>query len=89
MYDAAHHGSHAAQCRAAEPPERERFILQGGDDYELLCTLPAQQAEAIEDPLSPICPVTCIGVIESQAGVRCTRNGVPTNLTGEGFDHFA
>lgn len=79
----------AELTRRFDPHERERFILQGGDDYELLFTLPAQQAEAIADTLSPICPVTCIGVIESQAGVRCTRNGVPTNLTGAGYDHFA
>lgn len=75
--------------RRVDPADRERFILHGGDDYELLFTLPARDAERVAAELRATCPVACIGAIESRTGVRCTREGVPTRVTGGGFDHFA
>jgi thiamine-monophosphate kinase len=68
----------------------ERFVLSGGDDYELLFTVPPAGSEQLEADLRPRFPLTRIGVIEEAGGgVRCLRNGVETGVRGEGYDHFA
>ena len=68
----------------------EQFVLSGGDDYELLFTVPPAGREQLEAELRPRFPLTRIGVIEEAAGgVRCLRNGVETGVRGEGYDHFA
>lgn len=67
----------------------ERFVLSGGDDYELLFTVPPALAEQLEADLRPLCPLTRIGAIESGRDVRCLRDGVATDVRGEGYDHFA
>jgi thiamine-monophosphate kinase len=71
------------------PADRERCILRGGDDYELLFTLPAAAAPAFEATLRSSVPVTRIGAIESGRGVRCLRNGVEEQVEKDGYDHFA
>jgi thiamine-monophosphate kinase len=67
----------------------ERFVLAGGDDYELLFTLPESSAAAAEAALAGVCAVHRIGRIEPQAGVRCTRAGRPVRVEAGGYDHFA
>jgi thiamine-monophosphate kinase len=67
----------------------ERFVLGGGDDYELLFTLPAADADALETTLSAICTIHRIGRIEAPAGVRCLRAGRMAPTTVQGYDHFA
>jgi len=67
----------------------ERFVLSGGDDYELLFTLPAADADALESALGPLCAVHRIGRIEALAGVRCMRDGQPAPVAVPGYDHFA
>lgn len=67
----------------------ERYVLGGGDDYELLFTLPEADAAALEATLAPICTVHRIGRIEARAGVRCLRSGRPAPVTVPGYDHFA
>ena len=67
----------------------ERFVLFGGDDYELLFTAPAERAPALEAELSGSIPLHRIGRIESVPGVRCARNGQPEDVRGGGYDHFA
>jgi thiamine-monophosphate kinase len=76
---AARHG--AGDC--------ERLVLAGGDDYELLFTLPDSAAAAAEAALARVCAVHCIGRIEAQAGVRCLRDGRPVRTGIAGYDHFA
>jgi thiamine-monophosphate kinase len=72
------------------PPERiEQLVLHGGDDYELLFTVPADRAAAIEAGGPSELPVRRIGVIETGAGVRCERDGRVEELRGGGYDHFA
>jgi len=66
----------------------ERFVLGGGDDYELLFTLPEANADALETKLSAACVVHRIGRIEAQAGVRCLRAGQVVVVTAPGYDHF-
>ena len=67
----------------------ERLVLHGGDDYELLFTLPAGDADRHEVQLRRACAVTRIGEIETGRGVRCERNGQVIEVAGGGYDHFA
>lgn len=71
------------------PQACERFVLHGGDDYELLFTLPAARAPGLEAELSRTCALTRIGEIEAGGVVRCLRGGAPAGVTGGGYDHFA
>ncbi len=66
-----------------------RAALTGGDDYELCFTLPASRlAELPERLINVKCPVTCIGVMEAQPGLRVRDQGRPLSFPLEGFDHF-
>lgn len=72
----------------------ERFALSGGDDYELLFTVPAERAsefEALCGNLEPAC--TRIGrMTQRDAGqpvVQCLRGGRPVTVETSGYDHFA
>ena len=67
----------------------ERFALFGGDDYELLFTVPADRAAEIEAAAPSALPMHRIGVIEAGAGVRCERDGRLEDVPGGGYDHFA
>lgn len=67
----------------------ERFVLFGGDDYELLFTVPAAAAADVAAEWSGGLPLHRIGVMEAGATVRCMRNGRPEAVTGGGYDHFA
>jgi thiamine-monophosphate kinase len=67
----------------------EEFVLCGGDDYELLFTLPPVGSEQMEIELGKSFALHRIGVIEAGAGVRCTRGGSLVTVSGGGYDHFA
>jgi thiamine-monophosphate kinase len=67
----------------------EQFALCGGDDYELLFTLPPVGSGQVETELARSFALRRIGVIEAEAGVRCTRGGSPVTVSGGGYDHFA
>jgi len=66
----------------------ERLVLQGGDDYELLFCVPAARSEAVAALATPSCPLTCIGRIETGAGVRGLRHGLEVPIAEGGYDHF-
>ena len=67
----------------------EQLVLFGGDDYELLFTVPAADVPGLEAGLGSSPPVHRIGRIEAETGVRCAREGRAVALTGGGYDHFA
>jgi len=67
----------------------ERLVLSGGDDYELLFTLPQAFAAEVEAMSSPALPLHRIGRIEAGRGVRCRREGRPVTIAEGGYDHFA
>jgi thiamine-monophosphate kinase len=69
--------------------ECEQFVLCGGDDYELLFTVPGHEAPALEQALAHRHALTRIGRVEAAPGVRCMRNGRPVEVRGGGYDHFA
>jgi len=73
------------------PDIRRRLSLAGGDDYELCFTAPVSKREAVLGAaLAAATPVTRIGTIEAQAGLRLFDNqGAPIDLTVHSYDHFA
>jgi thiamine-monophosphate kinase len=68
----------------------ESFVLHGGDDYELLFTLPVANAGRVAELAQATgCELHCIGEIVAGEGVSCTRGGRVVAVPGTGFDHFA
>ena len=63
------------------------YALAGGDDYELLFTLPAGHLFELALPELP--SLTQIGVITAGGGVQCIRRSQPFQLQRTGYDHFA
>ena len=81
---------HSAElARRHSPQQCEQFVLCGGDDYELLFTLPPVGSEQVEAELAQSFALRRIGVIEAGAGVRCMRGGSTVTVSGGGYDHFA
>jgi thiamine-monophosphate kinase len=70
---------------------RLEYVLGGGDDYELLFTAPAARRDAVQSAaLAAATPVTRIGVIEAEPGVRLvSAEGRPIDRRYGSFDHFA
>jgi thiamine-monophosphate kinase len=65
------------------------YALAGGDDYEIMFTLPAahvRELSVVTDG-GPVC--TRIGVITEGRGVECSRQGRPFVMRQRGYDHFA
>lgn len=77
----------AAMRGAADPVKARRWALAGGDDYELLFTVPPG-TDCVSLGRSAGVDLTRIGVIESGAGVRIDGEPAAAEL-GHGFDHFA
>jgi thiamine-monophosphate kinase len=71
--------------------QRIEYVLAGGDDYELLFTAPPAQRGAVEAAARAAgTPVTRIGQIEAEAGLRLVNGaGRPIDRRYASFDHFA
>ena len=71
--------------------KRLECVLSGGDDYELLFTAPVEaRIEVEEAALSVGTPVTRIGRIDSETGLRVIdRDGQPLSRRFASFDHFS
>jgi thiamine-monophosphate kinase len=65
-----------------------RLAMSGGDDYELLFTVPADRLAELA-ALDPQLALTRIGVMQPGRGVRCLRHGQAFQPPRAGFDHFA
>lgn len=65
-------------------------LLFGGDDYELLFTAPPAARAALRSLADELAlPLTAIGVIEAEAGLRLRdRSGACAALAGRGYRHF-
>ena len=72
------------------PQKQLQYALSGGDDYELAFTAPVSKRQAVQAAaLASSTPVTRIGQIEAEPGLRLTdAQGqlVPNNFAS--FDHF-
>jgi thiamine-monophosphate kinase len=66
-------------------------VLAGGDDYELVFTAPPSvRAQVQAASSSSATPVTRIGALEAQAGLRLVDgSGAPVHNGFASFDHFA
>ena len=63
--------------------------LTGGDDYELVFTAPADLADAVREAAqSADTPVTHIGRITLEPGLRCVDAQGQSVAPGASFDHF-
>lgn len=63
--------------------------LTAGDDYELLFTAPEDsQIQLQEIAAEHNCPITCIGKIEEQSGLRCYSESKLLELQTMGYEHF-
>ncbi len=71
--------------------ERYQLALAGGDDYELCFTIPAEKKAQLERLFTRQgWRCSCIGVIESQPGLRCfLDDGSRYHPHSKGYDHFA
>ena len=66
------------------------YALTGGDDYELLFTVPLARLGAMTHAIAlGLGPVTRIGSLVSGNGVRVFARGGVMQFSGAGFDHFA
>lgn len=68
---------------AAECIER---ALAGGDDYEIIFTVPPERAQDVHAIGSVQC--TQIGAMREGSSVQCTRDGAPFAVRRRGYDHF-
>ncbi|MCG5500464.1 thiamine-phosphate kinase [Ectothiorhodospira lacustris] len=82
----------SAAFLAHMPAERVDWSLPlaGGDDYELLFTVPQPQVALVHERLAGTgCPVAEIGVIEAEPGLRVLDSvGDRLALDRGGYDHF-
>jgi thiamine-monophosphate kinase len=77
------------QMRELFGPEAcDDYALAGGDDYELIFTVPAERS-ALVSSLPTDVALTQIGAIVAGAGVQCLRGGKPYLAARAGYDHFA
>jgi thiamine-monophosphate kinase len=69
---------------------QERLVLHGGDDYELLFTLPADHCGHVAHLAEAgRCSLRCLGSMVQGEGVECRRDGARVPVAGKGYDHFA
>jgi thiamine-monophosphate kinase len=82
-----HPAVHGEAERVPEAPAR--FAARGGEDYELLVTLPARfgTADAARAAAVSGVALTRIGAVAEGTGLTLTLDGAPLRLSG--FDHFA
>jgi thiamine-monophosphate kinase len=66
------------------------LALHGGEDYELLCTVPERKVKVLERNRARLgCSITCIGEIAGHRGVRLVdAAGRRVALPRAGYDHF-
>lgn len=83
--------SAATGAAIALEPRLLRAALTGGDDYEILCAIAPEQAQAFEAKARAAgVPVTRVGVAEAGAGeIRVLdAAGARLNIARGGFQHF-
>ena len=69
-----------------EPAEKWRYVLSGGDDYELCFTVPPAKQQELERIGHP---VYRIGAITPEQGLYCIRNDGSEHIPeGAGYSHF-
>ncbi|MCU0235807.1 MAG: thiamine-phosphate kinase [Acidobacteria bacterium] len=72
-------------CRQRRFSERD-LVLAGGEDYQLLFTVPPQQEPRLRRTGTAY---HLIGRVSARRGLRLRENGRPLRVTKLGFDHFS
>jgi thiamine-monophosphate kinase len=82
--------SDAAKAVIAADATKLETALTGGDDYEILCTVPPAKADSFRAAAQAAnVPVTEIGVIAAGEGARFSdRQGQPLTFKRMSFSHF-
>jgi thiamine-monophosphate kinase len=82
--------SDAARAAIAADPAMLETALTGGDDYEIVCTVPAAKADSFRAAARAAeVPVTEIGEIKAGAGVRFLgAGGQALSFKRASFSHF-
>ncbi len=82
--------SDAARTAMAAEPALIETILSGGDDYEILCTVPASQSDAFITAAKVVgVDATEIGRVTAGEGApRFVADGKPLSLDKTSFSHF-
>jgi thiamine-monophosphate kinase len=75
----------AAEALGADPLH---WMLEGGDDYELLFAARPDDARAVEALASAAVPVTRIGRLEAGPGAVATGPRGERDISASGWDHF-
>ena len=81
--------SEAARAAVAIDPSMRETAFTGGDDFEVLCTIPEPLAAAFRAAAQAAeVPVTDIGVIEAGEGARFLDQGGELSFKRLSFSHF-
>jgi thiamine-monophosphate kinase len=82
--------SDAAKTVVAADPAALELVLTGGDDYEIICTVPKERAESFSSAAKAAgVPVTKIGQVEAGEGARfIDGSGKPLVFKRASFSHF-
>ena len=81
----------ARSATALSTDAQLELVFAGGDDYELVFTAPPSSAQSVQAAAAESrTPVTCIGRIEAEAGLRLVdAQGVLLQRHYASFEHFA
>jgi len=66
------------------------FALSGGEDFELIFTVPREEAQEVKEfiEIESGVPVTIVGEVVSQGGVSLRRGGREEKEAASGWNHF-
>ena len=82
--------SAAAAARVASDPNLNSAILSGGDDYEILFSVPAERcADFVHAAARQVVPATELGVLTAGSGITIlSADGMAVGVNASGYDHF-
>jgi thiamine-monophosphate kinase len=79
----------AALRRIAGERAAREMALTGGDDYELLFTVPPRREARLAQLVRHwACAVTCLGTVTARHGLRWSLDGAPFSFRDRTFRHF-
>ncbi len=80
--------SDATTSVLAKTPDLIKTVLTGGDDYQVLATIPADKADEFEKKAGNVTRIGKILSLEKSVAIL-DKNGIPLDLPQGAFDHFA
>lgn len=78
-----------AMTAAVDADQARQLALSAGDDYELCFTVPPENIPRLSEASHQFgCPITPLGVIEQESGLRCLNSNGTVFSAGIGYRHF-